>query len=145
MPVSTGWSARCRDWGRDCYCEPGIQDGYGRRFSQKHGALPEGYDHKYVFSHVGYNLKLKADPSGGSRAATGKAAWFYRSRKRNFRLLLRGLEPWRQFLRLPSPTRHSDPSWFAFPLTLEQDARSAALTGGASGETWHPDPDAFCG
>ncbi len=111
-----------RDWGRDCYCEPGVSDSCGRRFSQQHGVLPPGYDHKYVFSHLGYNLKLTDLQAAVGLAQLGKLPGFIQARKRNFQLLLDGMEPWRRFLRLPSATPQSEPSWFAFPMTVEDGA-----------------------
>jgi CDP-6-deoxy-D-xylo-4-hexulose-3-dehydrase len=110
-----------RDWGRDCWCEPGESDTCHKRFSYQLGELPYGYDHKYIFSHVGYNLK-----AGDVQAALGlsqltRVHEFGAVRRENWRRLREGLDglPW--FL-LPSATPHSDPSWFGFILTLTEDA-----------------------
>ena len=107
-----------RDWGRDCHCPPGCDNTCGRRFDQDHGTLPHGYDHKYVYSHVGYNLKLTDMQAACGLAQMDRLPGFVAARRRNFAFLrqaLAGLEPW---LILPEPTRGSDPSWFGFPITL---------------------------
>lgn len=111
-----------RDWGRDCYCAPGCENTCGARFSQQFGSLPYGYDHKYVYSHVGYNLKITDMQAACGLAQLDRAQEFVDARRRNFRLLterLAGLEE--QFI-LPEATPNSDPSWFGFPITLREDA-----------------------
>ena len=111
-----------RDWGRDCYCEPGAFNTCGRRFEQQHGDLPYGYDHKYVYSHIGYNLKLTDLQAAVGVAQLKKLPEFIEKRKHNFRRLKEGLKNYSELLILPEATPSSDPSWFAFPITLEEDA-----------------------
>jgi len=111
-----------RDWGRDCYCEPGAFNTCGRRFEQQHGDLPYGYDHKYVYSHIGYNLKLTDLQAAVGVAQLKKLPVFIEKRKHNFQRLKEGLKKYSELLILPEATPSSDPSWFAFPITLEEDA-----------------------
>jgi CDP-6-deoxy-D-xylo-4-hexulose-3-dehydrase len=111
-----------RDWGRDCYCPPGKDNTCGQRFCWKLGDLPEGYDHKYTYSHLGYNLKITDMQAACGLAQLEKAADFIQTRKNNFAFLKERLKDCEEFLNLPVPTEHSDPSWFGFPITLKENA-----------------------
>ena len=110
-----------RDWGRDCYCAPGKDNTCGKRFCQKLGKLPEGYDHKYTYSHLGYNLKITDMQAACGLAQLDKAPAFIQARKDNFAFLKARLKDCEEFLHLPEPTEHSDPSWFGFPITLKDN------------------------
>ncbi len=110
-----------RDWGRDCYCPPGKDNTCGKRFCWKLGDLPEGYDHKYTYSHLGYNLKITDMQAACGLAQLDKAAQFIQARKDNYKFLRNRLKDCEQFVHLPEPTEHSDPSWFGFPITLKED------------------------
>jgi CDP-6-deoxy-D-xylo-4-hexulose-3-dehydrase len=110
-----------RDWGRDCYCPPGKDNTCGKRFCWKLGDLPEGYDHKYTYSHLGYNLKITDMQAACGLAQLDKAAQFIQARKDNYKFLRNRLKDCEQFLHLPEPTEHSDPSWFGFPITLKEN------------------------
>lgn len=111
-----------RDWGRDCYCPPGKDNTCGQRFCWKLGDLPEGYDHKYTYSHLGYNLKITDMQAACGLAQLEKAADFIQARKNNYAFLKERLKDCEEFLNLPEPTEHSDPSWFGFPITLKENA-----------------------
>ncbi|MBP0628126.1 lipopolysaccharide biosynthesis protein RfbH [Cupriavidus sp. AcVe19-1a] len=111
-----------RDWGRDCYCAPGKDNTCGRRFCQKLGSLPEGYDHKYTYSHLGYNLKITDMQAACGLAQLAKAPTFIQQRKNNFSFLRERLAACEEFLILPKATPNSDPSWFGFPITLKENA-----------------------
>lgn len=111
-----------RDWGRDCYCGPGENNTCGRRFSVQYGDLPMGYDHKYVYSHIGYNLKVTDMQAAIGCAQLDKLPTFIEARKTNFRLLYDGLKPFGNVLILPEAEKNSDPSWFGFPITVRDDA-----------------------
>lgn len=111
-----------RDWGRDCYCPPGKDNTCGKRFCQKLGSLPEGYDHKYTYSHLGYNLKISDMQAACGLAQLDKAAGFVARRKQNFAYLKNRLAGCEEFLLLPEATSNSDPSWFGFPITLKDNA-----------------------
>lgn len=111
-----------RDWGRDCYCPPGKDNTCGQRFCWKLGDLPEGYDHKYTYSHLGYNLKITDMQAACGLAQLEKAADFIQARKTNYAFLKERLKDCEEFLNLPEPTEHSDPSWFGFPITLKENA-----------------------
>ena len=111
-----------RDWGRDCYCAGGENNTCGKRFSQQFGTLPPGFDHKYVYSHIGYNLKLT-----DIQAAIGCAQWqklpeFISRRKANFAYLRKTLAPYEDRLVLPGPTPGADPAWFGFVITVREGA-----------------------
>lgn len=110
-----------RDWGRDCYCEPGANNTCGKRFNMQYGTLPMGYDHKYVYSHVGYNLKVTDMQAAVGLAQIGKLPQFIKKRKENFAKLHEGLEKYKEYLVLPYATEKSDPSWFAFPITVKEN------------------------
>jgi CDP-6-deoxy-D-xylo-4-hexulose-3-dehydrase len=111
-----------RDWGRDCFCPPGKDDTCGKRFCWKLGDLPEGYDHKYTYSHLGYNLKITDMQAACGLAQLEKAPGFIQKRKENFAFLKKHLAACEEFLILPEATEHSDPSWFGFPITLRESA-----------------------
>ncbi len=108
-----------RDWGRDCYCEPGSNDTCKRRFIGQYGTLPKGYDHKYVYSHIGYNLKITDMQAAIGLAQLKKLSGFVNKRKENFKKLYDGLKKYEEYLILPYATENSEPSWFAFPITVK--------------------------
>ena len=111
-----------RDWGRDCYCAPGKDNTCGKRFCWKLGKLPEGYDHKYTYSHLGYNLKITDMQAACGLAQLDRLDEFVAARKRNFAYLTERLQSCTEFLILPQATENSDPSWFGFPMTLKPEA-----------------------
>ena len=111
-----------RDWGRDCYCAGGENNTCGKRFSQQFGTLPAGYDHKYVYSHIGYNLKVTDMQAAIGCAQLKKLDGFVARRKENFSKLTAFLKPFEGRLILPRATPKSDPAWFAFPITVRPDA-----------------------
>jgi len=111
-----------RDWGRDCYCKGGENNTCGRRFSGKYGALPEGYDHKYVYSHIGYNLKVTDMQAAIGVEQLKKLPCFIEKRRGNFRLWAKGFQEWKRFFILPEATPNSNPSWFAYPVTVKPGA-----------------------
>jgi CDP-6-deoxy-D-xylo-4-hexulose-3-dehydrase len=116
-----------RDWGRDCYCPPGKDNTCGKRFCWKLGELPEGYDHKYTYSHLGYNLKITDMQAACGLAQLDKVAQFIQARKDNYAFLKKRLKDCEEFLYLPEPTEHSDPSWFGFPITLKENCPVSRL------------------
>ena len=111
-----------RDWGRDCYCQPGKDNTCGKRFCQKLGDLPYGYDHKYTYSHLGYNLKISDMQAACALAQMDRVEEFIAARKANFTYLQEGLKNCEEFLLLPESTPYSDPSWFGFPITIKASA-----------------------
>lgn len=111
-----------RDWGRDCWCDPGVADTCGKRFDWRIGELPEGYDHKYVYSRIGYNLKLTDMQAAVGVAQLGKLEAFVAKRRENFATLHELLSPLEEQLLLPEATPGSEPSWFGFPITLRESA-----------------------
>jgi CDP-6-deoxy-D-xylo-4-hexulose-3-dehydrase len=111
-----------RDWGRDCYCAGGENNTCGKRFSQQFGTLPQGYDHKYVYSHIGYNLKVTDMQAAVGVAQLGKLGFFIARRKANFRKLLAMLESYQDRLILPHATPNAEPSWFGFVITVRDKA-----------------------
>jgi CDP-6-deoxy-D-xylo-4-hexulose-3-dehydrase len=111
-----------RDWGRDCWCEPGKDNTCGKRFGWQLGELPEGYDHKYTYSHIGYNLKATDMQAAIGVAQLAKLPAFIEARRRNFQVLWQGLSDLAEFFILPQATPGSDPSWFGFPITVADDA-----------------------
>ncbi|RZQ60188.1 lipopolysaccharide biosynthesis protein RfbH [Amycolatopsis suaedae] len=110
-----------RDWGRDCWCEPGESDTCHKRFGYRLGDLPQGYDHKYIFSHIGYNLKTTDVQAALASSQLTKLTEFGEARNRNWNRLRRGLEGVPHLL-LPEATPGSEPSWFGFVLTVAEDA-----------------------
>jgi len=116
-----------RDWGRDCYCPPGKDNTCSKRFCWKLGNLPQGYDHKYTYSHLGYNLKITDMQAACGLAQLEQAQSFIDKRKENFNFLHNRLSACEEFLILPEATPHSNPSWFGFPITLKEDAPVARL------------------
>jgi CDP-6-deoxy-D-xylo-4-hexulose-3-dehydrase len=111
-----------RDWGRDCYCAGGENNTCGKRFSGQYGTLPCGYDHKYVYSHIGYNLKVTDMQAAIGVEQLKKAPAFIRQRKENFRLWTEGFKKWEDKFILPYALPGADPSWFAFPVTVKETA-----------------------
>jgi CDP-6-deoxy-D-xylo-4-hexulose-3-dehydrase len=116
-----------RDWGRDCYCPPGKDNTCGKRFCWKLGNLPTGYDHKYIYSHLGYNLKITDMQAACALAQLEKAPEFIRVRKDNFKFLKDRLSSCEEFLQLPEATEGSDPSWFGFPITVKESSPVSRL------------------
>lgn len=111
-----------RDWGRDCYCQSGKDNTCGKRFDQSFGELPDGYDHKYVYSHFGYNLKVSDMQAAVGYAQLDKLPGFGDARRRNFRALTERLEKYQDNLQLPQATPNSDPSWFGYLMVLKPNA-----------------------
>jgi len=111
-----------RDWGRDCWCEPGKDNTCGKRFDWQLGSLPCGYDHKYIYSHIGYNLKATDMQAALGASQLTKVAEFIARRKTNFHYLKMALTRLEDSLILPEATAHSDPSWFGFPIGVREDA-----------------------
>lgn len=111
-----------RDWGRDCYCAPGKDNTCGKRFCWKLGDLPEGYDHKYTYAHLGYNLKITDMQAACGLAQMDKLDGFVQARKDNFNYLRNRLKSCEEFLILPEATENSDPSWFGFLMTIRPEA-----------------------
>lgn len=114
-----------RDWGRDCWCAPGKDNTCGKRFDWQLGTLPYGYDHKYTYSHIGYNLKVTDMQAAVGVSQLEKLDGYIEMRKRNFAVLKSGLEDLQDVFLLPEATPGSDPSWFGFPLALRPEARMA--------------------
>jgi CDP-4-dehydro-6-deoxyglucose reductase, E1 len=111
-----------RDWGRDCWCDPGKENTCGKRFDWQLGGLPHGYDHKYTYSHIGYNLKATDMQAAVGVAQLDKLPGFIAARRANFRRLHAGLADLQEFFELPEATPCSDPSWFGFPLLVRPGA-----------------------
>ena len=111
-----------RDWGRDCWCDPGKEDTCGKRFGWQIGDLPEGYDHKYIYTHIGYNLKLTDMQAAVGVAQLQKLPAFIAARRQNFADLYEGLKDLEEFFVLPKATEGSEPSWFGFPLAIRKGA-----------------------
>ena len=111
-----------RDWGRDCWCEPGKDNTCGKRFDWQLGSLPCGYDHKYTYSHIGYNLKATDMQAALGASQITKLPEFVKRRKENFRHLFRALQPLEDVLVLPEATPGADPSWFGFPIGVRETA-----------------------
>ncbi|MDF1660503.1 MAG: lipopolysaccharide biosynthesis protein RfbH [Planctomycetota bacterium] len=111
-----------RDWGRDCWCPPGQDNSCGKRFDWQIGDLPRGYDHKYIYSHIGYNLKATDMQAAIGVAQMKKLPGFIADRRANFKRLYLGLSEYQDALILPEATEHSNPSWFGFPITIRDKA-----------------------
>ena len=116
-----------RDWGRDCWCPPGNDNTCGRRFDWQLGELPYGYDHKYVYSHIGYNLKLTDMQAAVGVAQLKKLPDFIAARRHNFKRLYAGLKKFEEVLILPETTPKSNPSWFGFAITIRPGAPFSRL------------------
>ena len=110
-----------RDWGRDCYCKPGCDDTCGKRFDQQLGSLPQGYDHKYTYSHLGYNLKISDMQAACGLAQLKRLPEFIKKRNSNFSYLSDRLSTLSDFIDLTVPTENSTPSWFGFPITVKSN------------------------
>ena len=111
-----------RDWGRDCFCATGMSDTCGKRFCWELGELPKGYDHKYTYSHIGYNLKITDMQSAVGLAQLQNLPSFIEKRKKNFKFLKTHMSKFEKFFILPEATSKSDPAWFGFPITVRMDA-----------------------
>ena len=111
-----------RDWGRDCYCKPGCDDTCGKRFDQQLGSLPQGYDHKYTYSHLGYNLKISDMQAACGLAQLKRLPEFIEKRNSNFSYLSDRLSTLTDFIELTMPTENSTPSWFGFPITVKSSS-----------------------
>jgi CDP-4-dehydro-6-deoxyglucose reductase, E1 len=111
-----------RDWGRDCWCDPGKDNTCGKRFEWQLGSLPCGYDHKYIYSHIGYNLKATDMQAALGASQITKLPEFIERRKQNFRYLFKALQPLEDVLMLPEATAGADPSWFGFPIGVRETA-----------------------
>ena len=116
-----------RDWGRDCYCAPGCDNTCGKRFEQQLGSLPEGYDHKYTYSHIGYNLKITDMQAACGLAQMDRVEDLVQARKDNYSYLYAGLKSCEEFVILPEATENSDPSWFGFPITIKEESGISRL------------------
>ena len=112
-----------RDWGRDCFCNPGVDNTCGKRFDWQLGSLPKGYDHKYIYSHLGYNLKMTDMQAACGLAQMDRIEGCIDKRKKNFNYLKKGLQPFSDLIILPEATKNSDPSWFGFPITIKPESR----------------------
>ena len=111
-----------RDWGRDCYCKPGCDNTCGKRFNMQLGSLPEGYDHKYTYSHLGYNLKISDMQAACGLAQLKRLPEFITKRNANFDYLAQRLSTLSDFIELTKPTENSEPSWFGFPITVKESS-----------------------
>lgn len=111
-----------RDWGKDCWCSPGQDNACGKRFNWQLGTLPAGYDHKYIYSHIGYNLKITEMQAALGVAQLKRIDEFAAIRKRNFDFLFKELSPFKEFLSLPAATPGTEPCWFGFPLRVKNNS-----------------------
>ncbi|MFA5032627.1 MAG: lipopolysaccharide biosynthesis protein RfbH [bacterium] len=110
-----------RDWGRDCWCEPGNDKTCGKRFDWQFGKLPVGYDHKYIYSHIGYNLKITDMQASIGVEQLKKLPSFIEIRKKNFKFLAEKLKKYEKYFLLPQATKNSEPSWFGFPILIKEN------------------------
>jgi CDP-4-dehydro-6-deoxyglucose reductase, E1 len=117
-----------RDWGRDCYCDPGCENTCKKRFNQKLGDLPQGYDHKYTYSHLGYNLKITDMQAACGLAQLDRLPEFINKRNSNFNYLCGKLSILSDFIELPVATKNSSPSWFGLPITLKENIDRVEFT-----------------
>jgi CDP-4-dehydro-6-deoxyglucose reductase, E1 len=117
-----------RDWGRDCYCDPGCDNTCEKRFEQQLGDLPKGYDHKYTYSHLGYNLKISDMQAACGLAQLERLPGFIKKRNENFAYLKNKLSSLTGFIDLPEVTQNSTPSWFGFPITLKDNIDRVKFT-----------------
>jgi CDP-6-deoxy-D-xylo-4-hexulose-3-dehydrase len=117
-----------RDWGRDCYCDPGCDNTCEKRFEQQLGGLPKGYDHKYTYSHLGYNLKISDMQAACGLAQLERLPGFIKKRNENFAYLKSKLSSLTEFIGLPEKTANSTPSWFGFPITLKENINRLKFT-----------------
>lgn len=118
-----------RDWGRDCWCDPGVSDTCGKRFGWQLGDLPEGYDHKYIYSTIGYNLKPTDLQAAIGHVQFSRLEDFNRRRRENFARLHKALEPYQDIFSLPRRHPKADPSWFGFPITVSPGVQRREVTG----------------
>ena len=114
--------ASFRDWGRDCWCDPGIDNSCHNRFGWKSGELPAGYDHKYIYSHIGYNLKLTDMQAAIGVEQLKKLPQFIKQRNENFNSFYQAFKKFEKFIVLPEPNSGSEPSWFGFPILVKENA-----------------------
>ena len=121
-PVLKKIIASFRDWGRDCWCDPGSDNSCGKRFDWQLGELPRGYDHKYIYSHIGYNLRVTDMQAAIGVEQLKKLPGFLKKRKKNFQALFSGLKKFETYLHLPRATPHADPGWFGLPLLVRPAA-----------------------
>lgn len=112
-----------RDWGRDCYCEPGVENTCGKRFNWKLGELPQGYDHKYIYSHVGFNMKITDMQAACGLGQLSNLESFIKKRKSNVEFLKKQLSEIQDVVMLPEAEPNSDPSWFGFPITIKKKSK----------------------
>jgi len=117
-----------RDWGRDCYCDPGCDNTCEKRFEQQLGSLPKGYDHKYTYSHLGYNLKISDMQAACGLAQLERLPEFIKKRNENFAYLKNKLSGLTEFIDLSKAAKNSEPSWFGFPVTLKKDINRVEFT-----------------
>lgn len=111
-----------RDWGRDCFCPPGVNNTCGKRFCQNFEGLPEGYDHKFTYSQIGYNLKFTDMQAAVGLSQLERIDYFIKKRKENFKWLSDSFKSLEEYFVLPEATKNSDPSWFGFPLLIKENA-----------------------
>ena len=122
LPMLRTLAESFRDWGRDCWCQPGCDNTCGKRFDWQLGGLPAGFDHKYTYSHVGYNLKATDMQAAVGVAQLKKLEGFVAARRRNFQALREGMRGLEEFFVLPEATAETEPSWFGFPIAVREDA-----------------------